>query len=256
MTTVSPAPDIAAGPATARPVAPAPNDIVRERLDEPVVLVPGRIRVLLVAVLIAIAGTVGWLVAGSWPRHLDLPGVLAHGAGPVPVAVQRGGIVTELDVTAGQTVAAGQPLGTVGKEVVRAPARGVVVEVAATPGGVLRTGAPLVTLDRTGDRATGYLLVTDRNDLSRLAVGRRVDFGVPGGAVTGRIGGIEALPADASSLRSRWGVPLAGLPRSGTPVWVLPVRLPTGTRVALGGTDARVTLPALRPYELVFGGGS
>lgn len=105
-----------------------------------------------------------------------------------------------------------------------------------------------------GPRPVAELVVTNQADLGELVPGRPVVLIVGTSVYTGRIGGLTTTALTASQVVQRLGEPVAGLPASDlTPVWLAEVRVDGRVR-ADQPAEATVTLPALRPYQIVFGG--
>jgi hypothetical protein len=108
----------------------------------------------------------------------------------------------------------------------------------------------------TGSRPVAELLVTNPADLDQLVPGRPVALVVGTRTYSGQLTGVTATALTASQVVQRVGQPVPGLPASGlTPVWLAQVRV-DGQVSTSRPAEATVELPALRPYQVVFGGGS
>jgi hypothetical protein len=107
-----------------------------------------------------------------------------------------------------------------------------------------------------GSRPTAELLVTNPAELDQLVSGQPVVLVVGSNAYSGRLDGLTATALTASQVVARLGQPVLGLPASDqAPVWLAQVRI-TGKAPAGQPAEATVELPALHPYQVVFGGGS
>lgn len=107
-----------------------------------------------------------------------------------------------------------------------------------------------------GPRPVAELLVTSQAELGKLVPGRAVVLVVGSRTYSGRLDGLTATALTASQVVQRIGQPVPGLPASDlTPVWLATVRV-DGQVSADRPAQATVELPSLRPYQVVFGGGS
>jgi hypothetical protein len=108
----------------------------------------------------------------------------------------------------------------------------------------------------TGPHPVAELLVTNQADLDRLVPGRAVVLVAGAKTYSGHLDGVTATALTASQVVQRIGQPVPGLPASDlTPVWLATVRV-DGQVSAGRPAQATVELPSLRPYQVVFGGGS
>jgi hypothetical protein len=115
---------------------------------------------------------------------------------------------------------------------------------------------PLPRLVLTGPRPVAELLVTNPADLEKLVPGRAVVLVVGTKSYPGQLDGLTTTALTASQVVQRIGQPVPGLPVSDlTPVWLATVRV-DGQVSAGRPAQATVELPSLRPYQVVFGGGS
>lgn len=106
----------------------------------------------------------------------------------------------------------------------------------------------------TGPRPVAELLVTNQADLDQLVPGRPVVLVVGSKTYSGQLDGLTVTALTASQVVQRIGQPVPGLPASDlTPVWLAKVRI-DGQVSASRPAEATVELPALRPYQVVFGG--
>jgi hypothetical protein len=104
------------------------DDLAEERLalaarvaGERIRLVPRGYGVALTAILVALAGLVGWSVIGTVPSSVHLTGVLVHGDGPQAVPATVAGTVVDVQVKPGDAVRRGQTLATVRRPAAAAP---------------------------------------------------------------------------------------------------------------------------------------
>jgi hypothetical protein len=105
-----------------------------------------------------------------------------------------------------------------------------------------------------GPRPVAELLVTNQADLDQLVPGRPVVLIVGTRIYRGKFDRLTVTALTGSQVVQRLGQPVAGLPASDkTPVWLAEVRVDGQVR-ADWPAEATVTLPALRPYQVVFGG--
>jgi hypothetical protein len=130
----------------------------------------------------------------------------------------------------------------------------VIVGIDAQPGQQVSPGARLATIDAGTLAPSAALLNSDERQLAWLAIGQRVSVHSATGGLTGRISGIEPVASRAGEVARRWVVPVAGLPEGTSPVWVVQIAPDPGSVVpVLGGAVASVSLPTIRPYQLIFG---
>jgi pantothenate kinase type III len=105
-----------------------------------------------------------------------------------------------------------------------------------------------------GPHPVAELLVTDQADLNQLVSGRPVILVVGTKIYSGQLGSLTTTALTASQVVQRLGEPVPGLPASDqTPIWLAEVRV-DGQVSADWPVQATVKLPALHPYQIVFGG--
>jgi hypothetical protein len=188
------------------------DDLAEERLalaarvaGERIRLVPRGYGVALTAILVALAGLVGWSVIGTVPSSVHLTGVLVHGDGPQAVPATVAGTVVGVQVKPGDAVRRGQTLATVqasggGRSPVRASAAGTVLGVVSAPGSAVSPGTSVVSLDPDTGGLTGWLFV-------------RADRGFPvayGSSVTARLSSGDSVVTVEGSVRRIGGYPVTG----------------------------------------------
>lgn len=252
------------------------SSAVEARLEEPVAIVPRRLRLGLLGLAVGLAAALTWGFAGSVPRSMTLDGLILHGQGLELARSAGAGTVVRIDVAPGLHVTAGQRVAAVlpavlpatnrasatraATSAVVAPVTGVVVATSAAPGSRIAAGAPVVAIDPTGRDAGAELFVTSRSDVTRLAVGRPVVLECDGTPLLGRISSVAAYPQSGARLAADLVAPVPGLPPAVAPVWLVRVTLDAGSRAAAASAPALtpiragVRLPAVRPYRVVFGG--
>jgi hypothetical protein len=107
-----------------------------------------------------------------------------------------------------------------------------------------------------GQRPVAELLVTNQADLDQLVPGRQVIVVAGTKIYSGQLDSLTATALTASQVVQRLGQPVPGLPTDDqTPIWLAEVRV-DGHVSADWPAQATVKLPALHPYQIVFGGGS
>jgi hypothetical protein len=184
-----------------------------EQLDDLVTIVRPRTKAALAALLLALAAVVVWSLLARIPTNVQLPGVLVHGDGPVPVEAPVGGTVGAVTAADGSAVARGARLGTVvaadGRAVpLRAPAAGTVIAQLVRPGEPVAAGAAVVALDPTR-RPLHALLVVASDEAAGLQPGMPVQLTAVAPQVYASLDGIvrsvDAYPATRADLAARFG---------------------------------------------------
>jgi multidrug efflux pump subunit AcrA (membrane-fusion protein) len=211
-----------------------------DQLDSPMLLASPGGWVAVFVVLIAACFIGLWAFLGSIPRVATVQGVLSYPGGVLPVQAPVPGTLSDLAVDAGDTVTAGQSIGTVrtadGTDVaVRSNRSGRVVAVDGTLGAVLPAGAQIAQVEvgyATNARLQADLLV-DAAVMPHVRVGQEVLVSVPGvssrsfGLLRGRISAVEPFPLTAHEAATVFGRAGTAGPSSSS---VVP---PTRVQVAL-----------------------
>lgn len=244
------------------PSPPTPGRSQLElELSEPVRVLSARLWVAAVAVALAVAVGASWICTGTWPRHLNVPAIVAHGTGPVTARSPSIGSIAQLAVTVGEPVRAGQTVaviaGTTGRASVPAPTSGLVTALPLGIGDETRVGTAVVLIDPVAKPPTVTLVVQKYDDVARMRAGQQVTISDAGRQLTGRIADGPALPTSGAQLERRYGHPTPGVPLDGTPLWLVAVTLDSAEPAAASadGTGT-VSLPSVRIYRLAFGSDS
>jgi Biotin-requiring enzyme len=187
-----------------------------EDLDLPVRLTSPRTWLVLVATALVVLGFGTWAYAGSLPRELTAAGILMYPHGGFRLESTLSGMVTQLLVEPGTTVAAGTPVAHVivdGRtEVVPAGAAGKVTDVLVRPGQAVTTGAALAMAERAtdGDHLVAVLYLSSAH-AAEVTVGASVDLAVSSvpprtfGTLRGTVQYRDAAPEDRDQVSAFLG---------------------------------------------------
>ena len=164
----------------------------------------------LAGVALLIAAGVVWAVLGRAPETVSGSGMIVPVGGFVDVGTSLNGSVTEVLVSPGDDVAAGDPVATLKTEDGRvepilATVSGTVATVVARQGGTTELGTPLLTLDPvTADRAVGFLPAAQAG---KVRVGMPALVAVSSfpesqdGYITGTVRSVALLPATSARIQ-------------------------------------------------------
>jgi multidrug efflux pump subunit AcrA (membrane-fusion protein) len=234
------------------------------------------------ALAIAVAALVIWGFAGSIPRTVTAPGVLAEPGGLATIDSTVSGAVTNVLVSQNSEVRAGQTIAVIGSgngNQVTAPFNGRIVDLQINIGQVVAPGAPLYTLQRAlpNVRDTSVYLFVPSSDGAGLAPGMAVNVTVSTapsaafGVVRGLISNVSETPLSTAGVSALVANPTLAevLTKNGPPLlaqvtlkpdsktasgfaWSTPkgapFRLEPGTQVT-----AQVTESHQRPVDVIFG---
>ena len=234
------------------------------------------------ALAIAVAALVIWGFAGSIPRTVNAPGVLAEPGGLATVDSTLSGAVDNVLVSQNSEVQAGQPIAVIGPgtgETITAPFSGRIIDLEIIIGQVVAPGVPLYTLQRALPTAkdTSVYLFVPSSDGADLAPGMSVNVTVATapsaafGVVRGKIASVSETPLSTAGVSALVANPNLAevLTKNGPPLlaevslkpdastisgfaWSTPkgapFRLEPGTQVT-----AQVTESQQRPIDVIFG---
>src|SRR4051812_16812857 len=135
-----------------------------DQLDRLVPVTSPRRWVALAALLVAVVSAVAWARISEVPTTLSAPGFLLPQGGLREVVSPMNGTLTNLELTPGSHVVAGQPLGSVRSAdgrtaVVRAPETGVVSELDSLQDGYAAAGDRLALVEPVGWPLVVYAFV-------------------------------------------------------------------------------------------------
>jgi HlyD family secretion protein len=219
-----------------------------DQLDSPMLLASPGGWVAVFVVLIAACFIGLWGFLGSIPRVASVQGVLSYPGGVLPVQASVAGTLSDLDVGAGDTVTAGQSIGTVrtadGTDVpVRSNRAGRVVAVDGTLGAVLPAGAQIaqVEVGYAPDARLHADLLVDAAVMPHVRVGQEVLVTVPGvssrsfGLLRGRISAVGTFPLTPHEAATLFGRSPSASPAAAS---LVP---PTRVQVTLAADPATVS---------------
>jgi multidrug efflux pump subunit AcrA (membrane-fusion protein) len=229
---------------------------------------------MLAAVALLVLAGLLWAVLGRAPETVSGTGMIVPANGFVDEGTSIAGSVTQILVSPGDAVEAGQPVAAVQTEAgaterIRASVAGIVVSVVARRGGITQPGTPLVIIDPvTTDIAVGFL---------PAAEGGKVRVGMPAlvavssfpeaqyGYISGTVRSVGQLPATAERIQLLVGGndQLPGFVTAAGPVVEVAVALdadagtPSGYAWTTGrGPDAQVPTGNLASVSVVLSDGS
>ncbi|MEU6980765.1 MULTISPECIES: HlyD family efflux transporter periplasmic adaptor subunit [unclassified Streptomyces] len=206
-----------------------------EELDLPVRFARPQGRLVLAVTVLVMAAAAYWTFTGTVTSKLSAPGILTHTQGRYLLQSPLAGQVTEVLVTEGSVVSAGQPLVVVrtgrGEAQVRALAAGRLTALYARTGTVVSTGTDVATVERT----TGpheplvAVLYVPGSDTSKLRKGARVDLTVASaardtyGVLRGKVTAVGRAPQTKAQIGGFLGDDqlAAAFTRQGNPIAVL-----------------------------------
>lgn len=206
-----------------------------EELDLPVRFARPQGRLVLAVTVLVMAAAAYWTFAGTVTSKLSAPGILTHSQGRYLLQSPLAGQVTEVLVTEGAVVSAGQPLVVVrtgqGDRQVRALAAGRLTALYARTGAVVPTGADVATVERTTgphDPLVAVLYVPG-GDALELRKGARVDLTVTSaardkyGVLRGKVTEVGRAPQTKAQIGGFLGDDglAAAFTRQGNPIAVL-----------------------------------
>jgi multidrug efflux pump subunit AcrA (membrane-fusion protein) len=193
-----------------------------DELDSPTLLAAPRGWVAVFVVLIVTVGAGVWAFAGHLPLTVSATGLLTHPLGVATVQSPYSGVVTDVRVVPGQTIASNQPLVWIAEtsgavRQLSSPFPGVVIAVSVNGGQVVPVGGPVVSVERTDaphDRLLAMLFVP-ADQATGVRPGAVVQLAVSSappqafGLLRGRVTSITPYLLTADALDGLLGDPLA-----------------------------------------------
>jgi hypothetical protein len=193
-----------------------------DELDTVILLAKPRSWLAVAVILAALAGAGVWAFIGQVPRTLTATGLLTHPLGVSELQTIYTGQVSQLRVTPGDRVTAGETLlsvtDTTGRpNPVISPFTGTVVSVATAPGQVVTAGETMLTVERTGDPGDHLLAMAfvPASQASGLRPGDQADISVSTapaaafGLLRGRVVSVSPYPLTQEALDTLLGGQLA-----------------------------------------------
>ncbi|PVZ14567.1 HlyD family efflux transporter periplasmic adaptor subunit [Actinomycetospora cinnamomea] len=239
-----------------------------ERVDRPVVVVPGRTVLALLALALLAGGIVLWAATAVVDRSVVVPGLAVVGGSviglesPVPGRLATARPAAGTVVRSGQTVAVVESV-TAGVLPLTAPVDAVVLDAPLDVGDPVEAGERVLVLERTNG-ATVVRAFVAPDDAARIGPGTRAVVSFPDrGPVDALVDAVGSLPVETEQAAQSLGGPALGAivaPRDGlTPVRLRPAPgaafpTPRAGTVADRLTEVRLIVESRHPLEYVIQG--
>ncbi|MFS8104736.1 HlyD family efflux transporter periplasmic adaptor subunit [Lentzea alba] len=183
-----------------------------EGFDEPVRLVPPRVRVAVAVVALVVVAGAFWACFGSLPRTVGAPGVLTRPEGSFTLQSPIAGQITGVFVREGATFAVDAPLFTVmvgnTTQTVKAIGRGRATALLGEVGQILDKGDHLAVIERMeeGNSQLVAVLYVSPDKVGLVAVGQEVDLSLHAapaqqyGVLRGQVQSIDRFPSNREQI--------------------------------------------------------